>query len=90
MIQVAGAVGALTPLSVKKVSNTCCVDFFLSKAIMTIISGPDHITFPFPAPWTTVTSHIETQDPPYLSEIIVLIQHPVTVHSSVIGGVEQW
>ena len=55
-------------------SNTYCMDFFLPKATMTIISGPDHITFPFPAPWTTVTSHIDqplktptnTQDPPLL------------------------
>ena len=28
-------------------SNTYCIHFFLPKAITTIISGPDHITFPF-------------------------------------------
>jgi len=31
-----------------------------------------------------LTTPVNTQDRPYPSEIMVLIQHPVTVHSSVI------
>jgi len=36
----------------------CCINFSLSKVIITTISGREHIIFPSLMPWTTVTAYL--------------------------------
>ena len=41
-----------------RATRAACINFFLPKAIITIISDPDHTIFPSPVAWTTVTSYL--------------------------------